>query len=61
VPAATVPKVRLVALGTNVPAAPELELFVVELAPVAPTQPVMDRTARVATIKANTPKDGRLL
>ena len=60
-PAATVPKSILVALGTNVPVAPELGLFVGEPAPVTPTQPVMDRTARVVTIKASMPKDGRLL
>jgi hypothetical protein len=54
-PAATVPKSILVALGTKVPVAPELGLFVGEPAPV------MDRTARVVMIKANMPKDGRLL
>ena len=58
-PEATVPKARLAALGTNVPVEPEPGVFEVE--PTAPTQPEMERTARVAIIKAKMPKDGRLL
>jgi hypothetical protein len=60
VPAITLPKVKLVALGTNVPVAPEPGVVGVEAEPATPTQPVMDRTARVAVIKASMPKDGRL-
>ena len=61
VPAATVPKDRVVALGTKVPVAAELELFGVEPAPATPTQPEIDRTARVVMSKAIMPKDGRQL
>ena len=57
----TDPKARLAALGTSVPVAPEPELFGFEVEPTAPTQPDIERTARVATIKAKMPKDGRQL
>jgi hypothetical protein len=60
-PVATDPKVRLAALGTNVPVAPEPGVVGDEVEPTAPTQPEMERTARVAMIKAKTPKDGRPL
>jgi hypothetical protein len=60
-PAATDPKAKLAALGTNVPVAPEPGVVGDEAEPAAPTQPEMERTARVAMIMAKMPKDGRPL
>jgi hypothetical protein len=64
-PTATFPKLRLVALAASVP---EEVGFEVELdfaagvpAPVKATQPVSDRTARNARIRANEPSGARRL
>jgi len=62
-PAATFPKLSVVALGTNVPAEPlpDPVLVAVEPAPVKPTQPETKSSATVATTKANMPNDERRL
>ena len=62
-PMATFPKFRLVALAASVPEEGELELdFAAGVpAPVKPTQPESDRTARVARIRANRPSGARRL
>ena len=64
-PAATFPKFRLVALAASVP---EEEEFEFELdfaagvpAPVKPTQPVRDRAAKDARIRAKKPSGARRL
>jgi len=62
-PAETFPKLRVVALGTSVPAEPlpEPELVAGEPALVKPTQPVTESRALIVTITENMPKEDRPL
>jgi hypothetical protein len=62
-PAATFPKLRLVALAARVPEEldPEVELLAGVPAPVKPTQPASDITAKHARIRANMPSRARRL
>jgi hypothetical protein len=64
-PSVTLPKFKVVALACSVPAVSAGE-FVLDfpcgvLAPVKPTQPERDRTAKVANSKAKTPSGARRL